>query len=174
MSSEPFEGLLPIVHPTAFVHASARLLGEVRLDEDVSVWPTTVLRGDCGAIHIGARSNVQDGSIAHATTGLSKTTVGVECTIGHRVILHGCTVGDRCLVGMGSILLDGVELGDECFVAAGSVVTPGKKFEARSFILGSPAKRIRAVTEFDLASIDAAWRSYLRLKSSYGSPLPGA
>ncbi len=128
---------------------------------------TVVLRGDCGTIRIGARTNVQDGSIAHATTGVSQTTVGMECTIGHRVILHGCTVGHRCLVGMGSILLDGVELGDECFVAAGSVVTPGKKFEARSFILGSPAKRIRAVTENDLFMIDAAWQSYMRLKAGY-------
>lgn len=167
MSSEGFEGSFPIVHATAFVHATARLLGDVRLDEEVSVWPTTVLRGDCGTIHIGARTNVQDGSIAHATTGVSQTTIGMECTIGHRVILHGCTVGNRCLIGMGSIVLDGVELGDECFVAAGSVVTPGKKFPARSFILGSPAKRIREVTEMDLAMIDAACQSYLRLMKSY-------
>ena len=166
-SFEAFEGFSPIVHPTAFVHASAQLLGDVRLDEDVSVWPTTVLRGDCGTIRIGARSNVQDGSVAHATTGYSQTTVGVECTIGHRVILHGCTVGNRVLVGMGSILLDGVELGDECFVAAGSLLTPGKKFEARSFIVGSPAKRVRAVTDKDLGAIDAAFRSYLHLKRGY-------
>jgi carbonic anhydrase/acetyltransferase-like protein (isoleucine patch superfamily) len=125
------------------------------------------LRGDCGTIRIGARTNVQDGSVAHATTGVSQTTVGVECTIGHRVILHGCTIGNRCLIGMGSIVLDGAELGDECFVAAGSVITPGKKYEARSFILGSPAKRIRAVTEKELEMIDGAWRSYARLMKSY-------
>ena len=169
MSSEAFEGLSPIVHPTAFVHASAQLLGEVELGEDVSVWPTAVLRGDCGAIRLGARTNVQDGSIFHATTGSSRTTVGSECTIGHRVILHGCTLGNRCLIGMGSILLDGVELGDECFVAAGSLLTPGKKYEARSFIVGSPAKRIRGVNEKDLAAIGNAWRSYLKLKSGYSA-----
>jgi carbonic anhydrase/acetyltransferase-like protein (isoleucine patch superfamily) len=169
MSSEAFEGLSPIVHPTAFVHASAQLLGDVELGEDVSVWPTAVLRGDCGAIRLGARSNVQDGSVLHATTGYSQTTVGSECTIGHRVILHGCTLGNRCLIGMGSILLDGVELGDECFVAAGSLLTPGKKYEARSFIVGSPAKRIREVNEKDLAAIDGAWRSYLKLKSGYAA-----
>jgi carbonic anhydrase/acetyltransferase-like protein (isoleucine patch superfamily) len=167
MSSEAFENLLPIVHPTAFVHPSAQLLGDVKLDEDVSVWPTTVLRGDCGTIHIGARTNVQDGSVAHATTGMSQTSIGIECTIGHRVILHGCTVGNRCLIGMGSIVLDGAEIGDESFVAAGSVVTPGKKFPPRSFILGSPAKRIREVSETDLMMIDGAWRSYLRLMHAY-------
>ncbi len=167
MSSEAFEGLSPIVHPTAFVHSSAHLLGDVKLDEDVSVWPTSVLRGDCGAIRVGARSNIQDGSVLHATTGFSETQVGIECTIGHRVVLHGCTVGNRCLVGMGSVLLDGVELGDECFVAAGSIVTPGKKFEAGSFLVGSPAKRLRAVTERDLAMIEGAWKSYIRLKQGY-------
>jgi len=169
MSSEAFEGLSPIVHPTAFVHASAQLLGDVELGEDVSVWPTAVLRGDCGAIRLGARSNVQDGCILHATTGYSQTIVGRECTIGHRVVLHGCTLGHRCLIGMGSILLDGVELGDECFVAAGSLLTPGKKYEARSFIVGSPAKRIREVNERDLAAIENGWRSYLKLMRGYSA-----
>lgn len=133
----------------------------------MSVWPTSVLRGDCGAIRIGARSNVQDGTICHATQGYSTTTVGVECTIGHRVTLHGATVGDRCLVGMGSILLDGVELGAECFVAAGSLIPPGKKFEARSFLVGSPAKRVREVSAKDLESIAHAWKTYLELMRGY-------
>lgn len=167
MSSEAFEGLSPTVHPTAWVHPSAQLLGDVQLGEEVSVWPTAVLRGDCGTIRLGARSNVQDGAILHATTGFSQTTVGIECTLGHRVVLHGCTLGDRCLIGMGSILLDGVELGEECFVAAGSLVTPGKKFPARSFIVGSPAKRVREVSERDLAAIDSGWRSYLKLMRGY-------
>ena len=169
---EAFEGLSPIVHPTAFVHSSACLLGDVQLDEEVSVWPTAVLRGDCGAIRVGARTNIQDGSILHATTGYSQTTLGRECTVGHRVVLHGCTLGHRVLVGMGSILLDGVELGDECFVAAGSVVTPGKKFEARSVLMGSPARRIRTVTEKDLAAIENAWKSYLKLKRGYSARPP--
>jgi carbonic anhydrase/acetyltransferase-like protein (isoleucine patch superfamily) len=167
MSSEAFEGLMPVIDPRAWVHASAQLLGDVRLAEDVSVWPTSVLRGDCGTITVGARTNVQDGTIAHATRGFSKTTVGVECTLGHRVILHGCTVGDRCLVGMGAILLDGAELGDECFVAAGSLVPPGKKFEARSFLVGSPAKRVREVTPKDLELIERSWRTYVDLMRGY-------
>lgn len=167
MSSYAVEGLLPRLHPTAWVHPSAQLLGDVVLEEDASVWPTSVLRGDCGTIHVGARSNVQDGTIAHATSGLSHTRVGVECTIGHRVILHGCQVGDRCLVGMGSTLLDNVQLGDDCFVAAGALIPPGKIFEPRSFILGAPAKRVREVTAKDLEAMAHAWRVYVDLARRY-------
>ncbi len=167
MSSEAFQGLVPVLHPTAWVHASAQLLGDVQLGEDVSVWPTSVLRGDCGTIRVGARTNVQDGTIAHATRGVSQTTIGLECTLGHRVILHGCTVGNQCLVGMGSILLDGVEIGDHSFVAAGSLVTPGKKYEPRSFLVGSPAKRVREVTERELQMIDQSWRTYQALAQGY-------
>lgn len=167
MPSEAFESLFPIVHPKAWVHSSAQLLGDVQLSEEVSVWPLSVLRGDCGTIHVGARTNVQDGTIAHATRGVSQTSVGNECTIGHRVTLHGCCVGDRCLIGMGSILLDGVELGNDCFVAAGSLITPGKKFGARSFLVGSPAKRVREVTDQELAIIDRSWRTYVELARAY-------
>lgn len=167
MPNEAFKGLTPRLHPHAWVHASAQLLGDVQLEEDVSVWPTTVLRGDCGTIHIGARTNLQDGTIAHATAGFSTTTVGAECTVGHRALLHGCTVGDRCLIGMGSILLDGVELGDDSFVAAGSLVPPGKKFPPRSFILGSPAKLVREVKAHELEQIRHSWQVYLELMRGY-------
>jgi carbonic anhydrase/acetyltransferase-like protein (isoleucine patch superfamily) len=167
MAQESFDQYRPIIHPSAWVHESAQLLGEVHLAEDVSVWPTVVLRGDCGRITIGARSNIQDGSVAHATTGISTTTVGEECTVGHRVILHGCTMGSRCLVGMGSILLDGVQLGDDCFVAAGSLVPPNKKFEPRSFLMGSPARRVREVTAAELEGIAHAWRNYIELARGY-------
>lgn len=167
MASDSFGQLTPRVHPTAWVHPSAQLLGEVTLDEGSSVWPTCVLRGDCGSITVGARSNLQDGTIAHATGGISTTHVGLECTIGHRVILHGCTVGDHCLVGMGSTLLDNVTLGAWCFVAAGSLLTPGKVFEPRSFIMGSPAKRVREVNSKDLEAIEHAWKTYVGLANTY-------
>lgn len=149
------------------MHASAQLLGDVRLAEDVSVWPTCVLRGDSGTITVGARTNLQDGTICHATRGVSQTTVGAECTVGHRVTLHGCTIGARCLIGMGSILLDGAELGDHCFVAAGSLVPPGKKFEARSFLMGSPAKVVRQVSERELKMIEHSWQTYVELMQAY-------
>jgi carbonic anhydrase/acetyltransferase-like protein (isoleucine patch superfamily) len=167
MAIESLGELSPVIHPTAWVHSSAVVLADVHLAEDVSVWPTVVLRGDSGRITIGARTNLQDGTIAHATTGVSTTTIGEECVIGHRVTLHGCTVGARCLVGMGSTLMDNVVLGDGCFVAAGSLIPPGKVFEPRSFILGSPARRIREVTEQETAAIDHGWRAYLALMRRY-------
>jgi carbonic anhydrase/acetyltransferase-like protein (isoleucine patch superfamily) len=163
MSIESFAGTTPKLHPTAWVHPGAHLLGDVELGEEVSVWPMTVLRGDSGWIHVGARSNLQDGTICHATTDLSNTTVGADVTVGHRVILHGCSVGASCLIGMGSILLDGVELGDWCFVAAGSLLTPGKRYEPRSFILGSPAKRVREVSTQEVEAIVHGARAYLEL-----------
>lgn len=166
--------LSPVIHPRAWVHEGAFLLADVHLAEDVSVWPTVVLRGDVGRITIGARSNVQDGSVAHATTGVSATTVGEQCTIGHRVTLHGCTVGSNCLVGMGSTLLDNAVLGDGCFVAAGSLIPPGKVFEPRSFILGSPARRVREVTERELAAIDEGWRTYVGLMRRYRGEREGS
>ena len=170
MALEPFNGIAPRVHPLAFVHPSAQLLGEVGLAEEVSIWPTAVLRGDSGFIHLGARTNFQDAAIAHATLGASNTTVGDECTIGHRAILHGCTVGAHCLVGMGSILLDNVELGEWCFVAAGSLLTPNKKFQAGSFIIGSPAKRQREVKPSEREWIASSCQVYLELMRKQRAP----
>ncbi len=163
MAIESYSGMSPQVHSSAFIHSSAQLLGDVVLAEEVSVWPTAVLRGDNGWIRFGARTNFQDGAIAHATLAASNTTVGEECTIGHRAILHGCTVGNHCLIGMGSILLDNVVLGDGCFVAAGSLITPNKQFEAGSFIMGSPAKRIRAVKPTERDWITHSCSVYLEL-----------
>ncbi len=167
MANTIYDGHEPKVHALAYVHPSAQLLGEVNIGEEASVWPTCVLRGDNGAIAIGARSNFQDGSIAHATLGMSQTTVGEEVTVGHRVILHGCTIGNRCLIGMGSIVLDGVVIGDDSFVAAGSLITVGKQFAARSFIMGSPAKRIGEVTEVHLNMISHSWPVYRELARKY-------
>lgn len=167
MPIETYRSFKPVVAPTAWVHASAWLLGDVQLDDDVSIWPTCVLRGDNGKITIGARTNVQDGTVVHATVGVSTTTIGPSCTIGHRVTLHGCQVGARCLIGMGSIVLDNSEIGDDSFLAAGSLVAPGKKFPPRSFILGTPARRIRDVTARELEAIAHGERVYLGLMKEY-------
>jgi carbonic anhydrase/acetyltransferase-like protein (isoleucine patch superfamily) len=164
---ERFESLQPKVHPQAFVHAGAHLIGEVEIGEEASVWPAAVLRGDHGAIHVGERTSIQDGCVAHATDGKSTTRIGMECTVGHRVVLHGCRVGDHCLVGMGSVLLDNAELGEWCFLGAGSLVTPERVFPPRSFILGSPAKRVREISAQEMEWITYSWKAYQDLARRY-------
>ncbi len=173
MAISTFEGMAPVIHPTAWVHPSSELLGEISLADEVSIWPLCVLRGDSGAIALGRQTNLQDGSVIHATTDISKTTVGEQCTIGHRVILHGCTIGNRCLIGMGSIVLDNVVVGDDSFVAAGSLLTPGKVYPPRSFIVGSPAKAIREVNERDLMMIEGSWRIYVEHMQKHAKVVKG-
>ena len=130
-----------------FVAPNATLIGDVFLDDGANIWFGAVLRGDVGAIRIGKRSNIQDLACVHVTDGLSNTVVGDDVTVGHSAILHGCIVGDRCLIGMGSILLDNCEIGAGSVIAAGSVVTARTKIPPRSLVRGTPAKVIREVTE---------------------------
>jgi len=160
---EPFGKNSPRVHPLAFVHPGAYLIGEVDVDEEASVWPAAVLRGDHGPISIGARTSVQDGCVAHATHDRSQTEIGMECTIGHRVVLHGCQVADHCLIGMGSVLLDNAEVGEWSLVAAASLLTPDRKFPPRSFILGAPGRRVREVSAAEMEWIASSWKSYVDL-----------
>jgi carbonic anhydrase/acetyltransferase-like protein (isoleucine patch superfamily) len=122
------------------------LIGAVEIGEDSSVWFGTVLRGDVGAITIGSRTNVQDLTMIHMTGGVTNARIGDEVTIGHSVILHGCSIGDRCLIGMGSIVLDGAEIGADSLIAAGSLVTPRTVIPAGSFVVGRPAKVLRPAT----------------------------
>jgi carbonic anhydrase/acetyltransferase-like protein (isoleucine patch superfamily)/ABC-type branched-subunit amino acid transport system substrate-binding protein len=133
-------GFTPRVPSTAFVAPNAVVLGDVHLGENASVWYGAVLRGDAGPIRVGARTNIQDLSVLHATTGQSGLTIGDEVTVGHRVILHGAVVRDRCLIGMGAILLDDCEIGEESLVAAGAVVLGGMRVPPRSFVAGTPAR----------------------------------
>jgi gamma-carbonic anhydrase len=164
---ESFEQWTPHVHPSAFVHPGAHVIGDVRVGEEASIWPSVVLRGDQGSIVIGARTSIQDGSVAHATHGISTTVIGAHCVVGHRVILHGCVVGAHCMVGMGSVVMDNVELGDYSFVAAGALIPPGKKFPPRSFILGSPGRLVREVTERELNQVKHGWETYVDLTHRY-------
>ena len=156
-----FRGLFPQIHPSAWVHASAQVIGEIELGAQVGIWPTAVLRGDVGAIRIGARSNIQDGAVAHATDDLSEVRVGERCTVGHRAILHGCTVGDDCLIGMGSILLDNCVIGEGTLVAAGALVPMNKVIPPGVLVMGSPAKVVRTLTQQDRDWIRHAWEIYV-------------
>lgn len=137
----------PIIDETAWVDESAIVIGEVKLHRRVSIWPTTVIRGDQGLIEIDEESNIQDGTVMHSTGGLSMTYVGKRCTIGHRAILHGCHIEDDCLIGMGAIVLDNARIGSGSIVGAGALVTANTQIPPNSLVLGSPAKVLRTLTK---------------------------
>ncbi|HEX7076903.1 MAG TPA: gamma carbonic anhydrase family protein [Candidatus Eisenbacteria bacterium] len=135
----PLGGQAPVVPPSSFVAPTAVVVGDVVLGDQASIWYGAVVRGDVGPVRIGARTNVQDLCLLHTTTGRPGLFLGEEVTVGHRVVLHGATVRDRCLIGMGSILLDDCEIGEESLVAAGSVVLERMRVPPRSFVAGVPA-----------------------------------
>jgi carbonic anhydrase/acetyltransferase-like protein (isoleucine patch superfamily) len=167
MTLERYRDFSPRVDPTAYVHERATVIGEVEVGAEASIWPGSVLRGDDGAIRIGARTSIQDNSVVHATTGLSKTTVGERVTVGHRVILHGCTVEDDCLVGMGAILLDNCVIGRGSIVGAGALVTQGLVIPPGSLVLGIPARVVRACGEKERTMIEFGWREYVERTHEY-------
>jgi carbonic anhydrase/acetyltransferase-like protein (isoleucine patch superfamily) len=141
-----FDGVAPKLGRDVFVAPGAIVIGRVSIGDQSSVWFNAVLRGDVGAIVIGARTNIQDLSLIHMTGGVSSATIGDDVTVGHGVTLHGCEIGHRCLIGMGSILLDGVRVGDDAVIAAGSLLTPRMVIPAGSLGLGRPAKVVRQAT----------------------------
>jgi carbonic anhydrase/acetyltransferase-like protein (isoleucine patch superfamily) len=155
-----FEGKRAVMATARYYIApGAQLIGDIRLGDAASVWFNAVLRADDELIEIGAGSNVQDGTVIHCDRGLP-TIVGRNVTIGHRVLLHGCMIGDECLIGNGAIVLDGVRIGARCLVGAASVLTPGKEIPDGSVVMGAPARVVRPVGERELALIERAARSY--------------
>ncbi len=148
------------LHPTAFIAPGAIVLGDVTLGPHSSVWYHAVLRGDTAPIIVGEASNVQDGTIIHVDEGVP-ATVGARVGIGHRVVLHGCTIGDECLIGMGSVLLNGVRVGSGSVVAAGAVVPEGFEVPAGSVVVGVPARITRRVDEGLRARIRSTWEHYV-------------
>jgi carbonic anhydrase/acetyltransferase-like protein (isoleucine patch superfamily) len=162
----PYRDKLPVIGPGAFVAPDATLIGDVTLGEDASVFFQCVLRADINAIRVGARSNIQDHTTVHLASNVP-TIVGEDVSVGHRCILHACTVGDRVLVGMGSILMDNVVIGDDSIVGAGSLIPKGKTFPPGSLIVGSPARLVRALTDDEKASIPALAKKYLGVKDEY-------
>jgi len=162
-----YKGRQPRVHATAFVDPSAQVIGDVEIGEASGIWMNAVLRGDVHTIRVGARSNVQDGTIVHVMTGTHPTTIGDEVTIGHGAIVHGCTLGSRILVGMGAILLNGVRVGDDSIVAAGTLLPEGTEVPPRSLVMGSPGKVRRALGEAEIASIREYAERYVAYRLDY-------
>jgi carbonic anhydrase/acetyltransferase-like protein (isoleucine patch superfamily) len=150
------------VHPSAFIAPTADVMGDVDLAEDASVWYQAVLRGDIGPIRIGARSNIQDLSMVHVDEGIP-CIVGADVTVGHRCVLHGCTIEDECLIGMGSILLNSVRVGSGSIIGAGSVVTEGRDIPPGSLVMGVPAKVVRPVDKDLRARIRLSADHYVSL-----------
>ena len=162
-----FRGILPTVDPSAYLDQSAQVIGDVQIGPESSVWMNVVIRGDVNAIRIGARTNVQDGTVVHVQAGTHPTTIGDEVTIGHGAIVHGCTVEDRCLIGMGAILLNGVSVGTESIVAAGSLLPENFQVPPRSLVMGSPAKVRRSLVDAEVGRIRRFAENYVAYRLDY-------
>ena len=162
-----YKGVTPRVHETAYVDDSAQVIGDVEIGEASSVWMNVVIRGDVHRIRIGNRSNVQDGTVVHVMRGTHSTMIGDDVTIGHAALVHGCTLADRILVGMGAILLNGADVGEDSIVAAGTLVTEGTKIPPRSLVMGSPGKVKRPLTDAEVASILEYSERYVGYRLDY-------
>ena len=163
---QSFRRFLMITRKNIFIAKSADIIGKVKMDKDCSVWFNAVIRADVNTITIGKRTNVQDGVVLHVDIN-NALTIGDNVSIGHNAVVHGCTVGNNVLIGMGSMILNGAKIGDNSIVGAGSVVTENKEFPPNSLILGSPARLIRTLTEKDVAMIQYNGTEYSELKKAY-------
>ena len=164
---------MPRIHPTAYIDDSAQVIGDVEIGESSSVWMTVVIRGDVHHIRIGRRSNVQDGTIVHVMKDTHATTIGDDVTIGHAAVVHGCTIEDRCLIGMGAILLNGARIGSGSIVAAGTLVVEGMQVPPRSLVMGSPGKVKRGLTDAEVDEIQMYADRYVAYRLDYMQAGPG-
>lgn len=160
MAVYELDGVAPRIDATAWVADSAQVMGNVSLAAHASIWFGTVIRGDTETIHIGERSNIQDGSVLHADIG-KPIHIGANVTVGHKVMLHGCTIGDETLIGIGAVVLNGARIGRNCLVGAGALVTEGKKFPDGSMIIGSPARVVRQLTPEQMQGLRDSARHYV-------------
>ncbi|MFZ9920009.1 MAG: gamma carbonic anhydrase family protein [Terrimicrobiaceae bacterium] len=165
---DKFLGRQPQTSLAAFVAANATLVGDVRLGRNSSVFYGAVLRGDIESIHIGDGTNVQDGAVVHLADDLP-AVIGSNCTIGHSAIIHACTIGNLCLVGMGAVVLDGAEIGEECLIGARALVTQRTKIPPRSLVIGSPAKVVRDLTAEELVSLRQSAEKYIAVARAHAS-----
>ena len=173
MTIRSFQGINPQIADSVYVDEAALVVGDVKIAEDSSIWPMTVVRGDVNKITIGSVTNIQDGSVLHVTHPHSNHPegfalhVGNNVTVGHKVILHGCTVEDNCLIGMGSSIMDGAMVHSNVLIGAGSLVSPGKELESGFLYLGSPVRKVRALSDDELAWIKYSAQHYIKLKNRY-------
>src|SRR5215831_885775 len=163
----PFRDVFPRVHPTAFIDHSAQVIGDVEIGEESSVWMGVVIRGDVHRIRIGRRSNIQDGTIVHVMKDTHPTIIGDEVTIGHAAVVHGCTIEDLCLIGMGAILLNGVRVGTGSIIAAGTLLVEGANIPPRSLVMGSPGKVKRTLSDDEVADIQQYADRYVSYRLDY-------
>jgi carbonic anhydrase/acetyltransferase-like protein (isoleucine patch superfamily) len=164
----PYKGTMPQAGPGLFVAPGGRVVGRVTLGAEVSIWFNVAVRGDTDVVVVGEGTNIQDGTVVHTETG-NPAIIGRDVTVGHSCILHGCEIGDNCLIGMGSTILNGAKLGENCLVGAGSLITEGKEFPAGSVIMGRPAKVVRQVEERDLAMIRRGAAHYRQNARDYAA-----
>jgi carbonic anhydrase/acetyltransferase-like protein (isoleucine patch superfamily) len=162
-----FRGKSPVIPDSCYISESVDLIGDVTLGENVSLWFGTVVRGDMHFITIGNRSNIQDNSVVHVTTDISPTRIGSEVTVGHNAIIHGATIEDRCLIGMGAIIMDDAVVGEGSIVGAGAIVPPNKIIPPRSLLVGLPAKIVRQTTNEELEMIIERAQHYIDFSQKY-------
>ncbi|HVR80908.1 MAG TPA: gamma carbonic anhydrase family protein [Luteimonas sp.] len=174
MNIRPYHGTLPTFGDRVYIDPAASVIGDVVLGDDVSLWPGTVVRGDVNFIRIGARSNLQDGTVVHvshdgphAKLGGFATVIGDDVTIGHNAIIHACRIEDAVLIGMGAIVLDGVVVKKHGFIGAGALIAPGKVVGAGELWLGNPAKMVRMLSDAEIEALYYSAQHYVRLKDHY-------
>ena len=174
MTLRPYLDQFPRLGERVYVDPAASVIGDVELGDDVSVWPGCVVRGDVNVIRVGARTNIQDGTVIHvshdgphAKLGGFATVIGEDVTIGHKAIVHACRIGDAALIGMGAIVLDGAVVESHGFVGAGAVVPPGKTVGRGELWLGNPARKVRVLSEADIEGLYYSAQHYVRLKNRY-------
>lgn len=168
-----YQGIFPTLGANIYIDPSAVILGDIALADDVSIWPLVAARGDVNTMSIGARTNVQDGTVLHVTRKSENNpngnplVIGADVTIGHKCMLHGCTLGDRILVGMGAIIMDGAVVEDDVFIGAGSLVPPNKTLESGYLYVGNPIKKVRPLKESESAFLKQSAINYVELKNDY-------
>jgi carbonic anhydrase/acetyltransferase-like protein (isoleucine patch superfamily) len=169
----PYRGQHPQIAASAYIDPASVVIGDVVIGEDSSVWPLSVIRGDVNYIRIGARTNIQDGSILHVMKDEYPLILGDEITVGHSVTLHGCTIMSRCLIGMRATILNGVVIGEGCIIAAGTLLTERTTIPPRSLVMGTPGKVKRTLTAIDQSTIDMYARRYVEYKNIYRREVSG-